>query len=198
MGLPQLVVMSGNLDKIKEISVIFNSMGLPVVSIHDVMTTVPDIVEDGDTFISNAIKKVLPLPLVPGRIYLADDSGLSVESLGGRPGVFSARYGGNGLSNTDQCQLLLSELGEAPYRNAHYTCAIALKFPDGSIRTTEGFMRGQIGFSLLGVHGFGYDPIFIPDGEKRTVAQMLPEEKHQISHRFHALKLAKQLFREYV
>ncbi len=189
----QLVVMSGNFDKIKEISVIFESMGLPVVSIHDVMSPVPDILEDGDTFISNALKKVIPLPLVEGRIYLADDSGLSVDGLGGRPGVFSARYGGPGLTSTQQCQRLLSELGTSTQRSAHYTCAIALKFPDGQMMTTEGHMHGQIGFKLVGDYGFGYDPIFIPNGETRTAAQMLPEEKHLMSHRFYALKAAKKV-----
>jgi XTP/dITP diphosphohydrolase len=188
-----IVVMSGNFDKIKEISVIFESMGMPVVSIHDILSEVPEIIEDGDTFIDNAIKKVYPLPLHPDRIYLADDSGLSVDALGGRPGVFSARYGGNGLSNRDQCRLLLSELGESPHRDAHYTCAIALKFPDGRVLTTEGYMHGHIGHELKGEHGFGYDPIFIPNGHSCTVAEMLPEEKHLISHRFFALLEAKQL-----
>jgi len=193
----EIVVMSGNRHKVEEIGVIFESMGISVVSIVSILGTVPDIVEDGETFIENAIKKVAPLPLVPHRIYVADDSGLSVDALDGRPGIYSARYGGDGIGSEDQCRLILSELGPTSNRRAHYTCAVALKFPDGSVRTTEGYMHGHIGYELRGHHGFGYDPIFLPEGESRTVGEMLPEEKHCISHRYFALRDAKIMIESY-
>ncbi|MSR88497.1 MAG: RdgB/HAM1 family non-canonical purine NTP pyrophosphatase [Candidatus Margulisbacteria bacterium] len=189
----KVAVASGNAGKIKEIMALVSSDLRTACSIQDVLGTFPEVIEDGNTFIENAIKKVADLPTLPNVIYLSDDSGLSVDALDGRPGIYSARYGGGNLTNAEQCDLLLKELGTAQNRNAHYTCAIAIKFPSGQVEVAEGHWHGQIGYVLKGTKGFGYDPIFIPAGLEITAAELDPEEKNKISHRHHALSAAKEM-----
>lgn len=185
---PTIVIMTGNKGKVAEIKDLFSDTAFSnVITIYDVMDTVPEIIEDGATFQANAIKKVDPLAPIPNHIFLSDDSGLSVDALDGRPGIYSARYGGVGASTTEQCELILKELGENTNRKAHYTCAIALKFPNGHIACAEDYFYGDIAHDLKGSGGFGYDPIFIPKGETCHVAEMPLAKKQRISHRYKAL-----------
>lgn len=146
--------------------------------------------EDGDSFLENAFKKALTLAKVSGVAVLADDSGLAVEALDGRPGVRSARFAGEGASDEANNLKLLADLAGVPkkHRGAAFVCAMALKLPDGREFSSEGRLEGEILESPMGVDGFGYDPLFRPLGESRTLAQMSLDEKNKISHRGRALE----------
>lgn len=188
-----IAVSSGNVHKIQEIRTLLDSKEYNVCSVTDILGYYDDVVEDGDTFEANAIKKVNELPCREGVLYLSDDSGICVNALDGRPGIYSARYGGRQLSHNDKCRRLISELEGKDDRSAYYMCVIALKFPDGQIKTASGRMDGQIGYELIGTEGFGYDPIFFPENYSVTCAQLSAEEKHTISHRGKAIKAALRL-----
>ena len=142
--------------------------------------------EDQDTFAENAMKKATEIAVATGAACLADDSGIEVDALGGRPGVFSARYSGEGATDASNNQKLLDELqGVADdRRRARFRCAIAVVDPRGHLlAATEGVCEGRIGHEPKGLHGFGYDPLFIPEGYSQTLAELGPETKNAISHR---------------
>ncbi|MBL8929670.1 MAG: RdgB/HAM1 family non-canonical purine NTP pyrophosphatase [Kineosporiaceae bacterium] len=146
---------------------------------------VPDVPETGVTFAENALLKAHAVARATGLPAVADDSGLCVDVLGGAPGVFSARWAGrhgDDLANLDLLLAQLSDVGE-DHRGAHFACAAVLALPDGTDRVAEGRMHGRLIREALGANGFGYDPIFVPDGERRTSAQLTPAEKDAISHR---------------
>ena len=139
----------------------------------------------------NALKKAREIAEISGAAALADDSGICAHALGGAPGIYSARYAGeDGGHGDDEANndLLLENLEDKADRTAHYTCAMALCYPDGSEVTAEGDMYGTVITERRGERGFGYDPLFVPVGESRTVAEMTDEEKNAISHRANALK----------
>ena len=142
--------------------------------------------EDRDTFAGNARKKATEIAAVAGVACLADDSGLEVNALGGRPGVHSARYAGEGASDTRNNEKLLAELREVPdaERTARFRCSIVVVEADGrELAAVDGACEGHIGRELRGTHGFGYDPLFIPAGYAQTMAELGPETKNEISHR---------------
>ena len=145
-------------------------------------------VEDGKTFMENARKKARELAEISGCCAIADDSGLCVDALGGAPGIFSARYSGaHGDDKANNLKLLRALEGERD-RKAHYTCAIALCWPDGKELTAEDYLYGEIAYDERGTNGFGYDPLFLlPDRGLRT-AEISAEEKNAISHRGKALR----------
>jgi XTP/dITP diphosphohydrolase len=145
-----------------------------------------DVVEDRDTFAGNALKKATEIAAASGMACLADDSGLEVDALGGWPGVYSARYAGEGATDAENNAKLLDELlGTAEQeRTARFQCAIAVVHADGrALAVAEGACEGRIGPELKGAHGFGYDALFIPDGYDQTMAELGPETKNEISHR---------------
>jgi XTP/dITP diphosphohydrolase len=149
-----------------------------------------DVVEDGKTFEENALKKAREMSLATGIPAIADDSGLCVDFLGGDPGIFSARWSGehgNDLANTAK---VLEQLRDVPAdkRGAHFTCVAALYLPDGRSHCEEAHFRGSILFAPIGEHGFGYDPIFQPEGYALSSAEMSAEEKDAISHRGKSLR----------
>ena len=151
-----------------------------------------EIVEDGETFFENALIKAKTVALALNCSALADDSGICVDALGGAPGIYSARYASAVCCNaSDEAnnRLLLANLRDKADRSAHYTSAIALVYPDGREVTAEGYMYGKIIDAPRGDGGFGYDPLFVMDGEERTVAEMSDEEKNAVSHRAKALEL---------
>lgn len=155
--------------------------------------------EDRDTFAGNALKKAIEIAAAAGVPCLADDSGLEVDALGGRPGVFSARYAGQGASDAQNNEKLLEELGHTAdqARTARFQCAIALVDADGrQLAIAEGACEGRIGLEPKGSHGFGYDPLFIPDGYQETMAELGPETKNAISHRAQAAAKLVPLLRE--
>ena len=147
-------------------------------------------VEDGDTFIANArIKALAGAAVAPaGAMTVADDSGIVVEALDGAPGIHSARYGGDGLDDAGRVTHLLEELGDATDRRAAFVCVLVAIAADGSELVAEGRVEGTIAAAPSGTSGFGYDPIFVPDGHTRTSAELSSEEKDAISHRGKAFR----------
>lgn len=148
-----------------------------------------DVAEDRDTFAGNALKKATEIAVVAGIPCLADDSGLEVDALGGRPGVRSARYSGEGATDASNNEKLLRELRGVPdgERAARFVCAIAVAGGDGTeLAAVDGVCEGRIGHEPRGEHGFGYDPLFIPGGYAETMAELGPETKNRISHRAEA------------
>ena len=198
MGLPlgspkgfnmKLIIASNNAHKIYEIKKILSGKFEEILSLREAGIS-HETVEDGTTFIENALKKAREIAEISGCAALADDSGICAHALGGEPGIYSARYAGDHSGNApDEANnaLLLKNLADKADRGAHYTAAIALVYPDGREVTAEGYMYGKIIDEHRGTRGFGYDPIFVPDGETRTVAEMTDEEKNAISHRANAL-----------
>ena len=182
----KLIIASNNKHKIYEIKKILGSSFDEIVSLSEAGID-HETVEDGTTFMENAIKKAREIAEISAEASLADDSGITAHALGDEPGVYSARYGGVHGDDEGNNRLLLERLSDKPDKTAHYTCAMALAYPDGRLVTAEGYMYGSITEHRRGTRGFGYDPIFIPDGETRTVAEMSDDEKNAISHRGAAL-----------
>ena len=184
----KLVIASHNQGKIKEISELLAPFGIDVVSAVDL--NLPDVEETGTTFEENARLKAVALAKISGEFCLADDSGLCVDALDGRPGVYSARYAPNRDFDKGM-EMLLQEVSQSgkKTRTAHFSCVIALADPkDLSCKIFEGRVNGHLSEEKHGNGGFGYDPIFVPDeGDGRTFAEMNGEEKSKISHRGRAL-----------
>ena len=182
----RLIIASNNKHKIYEIKKILGSRFDEILSLCEAGID-HETIEDGETFLDNAMKKAAEIAELSGCAALADDSGICCDALGGAPGVFSARYSGG--TDEDNNALLLEQLKDKADKSAHYTCAMVLCYPDGRVVSAEGYMYGEITEHRRGEHGFGYDPLFIPEGETRTVAEMSDEEKNAISHRGRALAL---------
>lgn len=186
----KLIIASNNQHKIREIKSILADKFDDILSLREAGID-HETVEDGTTFMENALKKAREIAEISGAAALADDSGICAHALGGAPGIYSARYAGeDGGHGDDEANndLLLKNLEDKADRTAHYTCAMALCYPDGSEVTAEGYMYGTVITERRGDRGFGYDPLFVPVGESRTVAEMTDEEKNAISHRANALK----------
>lgn len=184
------VIATHNAKKLKELKRILDPLGFDAVIREDL----PEVEETGTTFAENALLKAESACKVTGMPAIADDSGLVVDALGGAPGVYSARYAGEGATDRQRYEKLLTELREVPteQRTARFVSAVCCVFPDGTILTAEGACEGIIAFGPKGEGGFGYDPIFLV-GE-RSYAEMTAEEKDSISHRGRALaKLAQEL-----
>ena len=184
------VIATHNAKKLKELKRILEPLGFDAVIREDL----PEVEETGTTFAENALLKAESACKVTGMPAIADDSGLVVDALGGAPGVYSARYAGEGATDRQRYEKLLEELREVPteQRTARFVSAVCCVFPDGKIITAEGACEGIIAFEPKGEGGFGYDPIFL--GGERSYAEMTAEEKDSISHRGRALaKLAQEL-----
>ena len=182
----KLIIASNNKHKIYEIKKILGEKFPEIQSLREAGIE-HETVEDGETFLENALKKAREIAEISGCAALADDSGICANALGGAPGVYSARFSGAHGNDEENNKLLLQKLSEKSDKRAHYTCAMALVYPDGREITAEGYMYGEITDSPRGNAGFGYDPLFIPVGETRTVAEMTDDEKNAISHRANAL-----------
>lgn len=167
---------------------IFSGLNLRFITL-DSFPGCPEVSEDGKTFRSNARKKALAVAGYTGLPAVADDSGLQVDALGGSPGVFSARYAGEGANDLKNLKKLLKELKNVSgkERSARFVCCVALALPAGLCKTFTGTVKGFIGLMPKGKKGFGYDPVFYPDGSERTFAEMTAEEKDGISHRGKAM-----------
>jgi len=186
-----IVLASSNKGKIKEIKKYF---GQDVVAFSDLIEPF-EIIEDGDSFKANAIIKAKAIQeKLPNHIIIADDSGISVPTLGGIPGIYSARFAGSEASDKDNLNKLIEELKNNNIQKtpAYYTSAIAIATPYG-IYTTHGFMYGDVIDEAKGDKGFGYDPMFIPKGYNKTLGELDDEIKKSISHRTKALNLAKHI-----
>tara|TARA_B100001996_G_scaffold326369_1_gene272704 strand:+ start:226 stop:807 length:582 start_codon:yes stop_codon:yes gene_type:complete len=184
--LPELVVASANPDKVKEISSVLEGL----VTLIPRPSHVPDVVEDGDTLEDNARLKAQAILKATGIAALSDDTGLSVDVLGGEPGVHSARYSGENATYEENVEKLLRSLDGVPprLRTARFKTVAMICYPDGSEIIATGVVEGMISESRKGVEGFGYDPVFVPyEGDGSSFAEM-GEEKHRISHRGRALR----------
>ena len=182
----KFVLATHNPGKLKEMGDILARFGVEVVSPKDLGITV-DVEETGATFAENAMLKAKAICAAAKLPAIADDSGLCVDALNGGPGVYSARYGGEGLDDKGRYMLLLNSMRGQPTRAAHFACAIACAFPNGDELTAEGRCDGTIAFAPMGEGGFGYDPVFFVPELKKTFGQLTAEEKSAISHRGRAL-----------
>ena len=189
----KLIIASNNQHKVTEIRAILGGLFDEIVSQKEA-GIVHETVEDGLTFMENAEKKARELAELSGCCAIADDSGLCVDALGGAPGVYSARFSGIHGDDAANRRKLLEELDGVENRAAHFTCAIALAWPDGRLLTAEDALYGWIAHDERGTNGFGYDSLFLlPERGLRT-AEISPEEKNSISHRGKALRrLVKKL-----
>ena len=183
----KFVLATHNPGKLKEMSAILSHLGVEVVSPGDLGITV-DVEETGTTFAENAMLKAKAICAAAKLPAIADDSGLCVDALNGGPGVYSARYGGEGLDDKGRYMLLLNNMRGQPTRAAHFTCSIACAFPNGDTLTAEGRCDGTIAFAPMGEGGFGYDPVFFYPPLAKTFGQLAAEEKSAISHRSKALQ----------
>ena len=191
----RLLVATRNRHKLEEIRQIFALPGLELLAADDVPGLPEEVVEDAETFEGNALKKARELCAASGLWTLADDSGLEVAALGNAPGVYSARYAGEPCSYPANNAKLLRELKGVADRRARFRCAIALCAPDGREWTVEGRCAGHIIGEERGANGFGYDPLFVPDGYGQTFAELDGGVKNRISHRGIALAQAAAAWR---
>ncbi len=191
----KLVIATGNKNKIREIQDKFSAIvGLDPIPLSD-FPDPPEVVEDGDTFLENALKKAASIAAYTGLPAMADDSGLVVDALNGRPGVLSARYGGASSDDTAKNRMILEEMRGVPAdkRTARFVCVIALAFPGGRSFYAEGTCEGTITQTMAGSYGFGYDPIFFLPDRGKTMAELPLEEKNKISHRAKALEAMRDI-----
>jgi XTP/dITP diphosphohydrolase len=188
------MVATQNRGKVREIKKVMKGLGFRILSLND-FSGVPQIEEDGKNFLENALKKARFYSRYFGRLTLADDSGLEVDVLRGRPGVYSARYAGEGASTQENNRKLLKEMEAIPLskRGARFKCVLALVSPEGKEVVVEGSCRGRIGFKEIGKKGFGYDPLFVLPSYGKTMAQLSVEEKNRISHRGKALRKLRKI-----
>jgi len=189
-----LLIATRNNKKKKELQSILSTWDVQLLTLDD-FAGMPEIEEDGNTFVENAIKKAQIIAQLSNCITLADDSGLMVDALGGAPGVYSARFAGLDADDSDNNRKLLDMMkGIAQeQRTARFICVIAVAAPDGLVKTVQGVCEGRIETSGRGEGGFGYDPLFIPEGFQKTFAELGDDEKNRISHRGRALQEAKYL-----
>jgi XTP/dITP diphosphohydrolase len=193
-----IIAASSNKHKIEEIQAILKKFGMNVISRKEAGVPDFEIEEDGKTFEENSLKKATAIMNVTGEITVADDSGLMVDYLGGAPGVYSARFAGEECSdekNNQKLIKLLSGLSQKE-KTAKFVSVITLMFPDGETVVARGECKGRIIDSPTGENGFGYDPLFVPDGYDKTFAQLSQEEKNSISHRAKALEKLEALLSE--
>lgn len=184
----EVMVATRNRGKLREIREILEGSGVRLLSLDD-YPDLPEVVEDGDTLAENALKKARSICEWTGKVAIADDTGLEVDALDGRPGVHSARYAGERAGDDERRAKLLAELDGVPVegRGAAFRCVMAIAMPDGREELVEGECRGRICEEPKGANGFGYDPLFLVPEYGMTFAEIAPEVKNRISHRGRAL-----------
>ncbi len=192
----ELVLATGNRDKQREMKAFLWDLGVTIRTL-DEFPGAPVVVEDGETCRANAGKKAKEIARFTGLLTLADDTGLEVDALGGRPGVFAARYAGPQATYADNCRKLLDELEGVPsdQRGARFLTVVAIADPSSSVECVEGVLQGRITDHCSGGHGFGYDPVFMVPELGKTLAELTLDQKNQISHRGQALAKAKDVLK---
>ncbi len=194
----KLLVATHNQGKVDEFAEMLQDLAIEWLSLDDVGVT-QDVEETGKTFRENSVLKARAYAAETGLLTLADDSGLEVDALDGAPGVYTARYGGEGLTAVQRYQKLLNDIKAKPdpQRTARFRCVIVLAAPDGTILgESEGVCEGRIAQAPAGDKGFGYDPVFYLPQFDKTMAQLPPSQKHQISHRGLAMQAIAPRLRE--
>ena len=192
----KFVLASRNAHKLVEMQEILSAQGIEVMLQSDIGLDL-EVEETGETFLENARLKAVAVMQASGLPAIADDSGLCVDCLKGAPGIYSARYGGEGLSDRERYQMLLQAVSGQPKRTAHFVSAIVCAMPNGDLIEAEGSCEGTLAYAPKGEGGFGYDPIFFVPSLKKTFAQLTEEEKNQISHRANALRNFQQVWQDY-
>ncbi|MEQ1562346.1 MAG: XTP/dITP diphosphatase [Nitrospiraceae bacterium] len=193
----EVVLATRNRHKVIELVALLRDLGITIRSL-DEFPDAPDVVEDGATCEANAIKKARAIAEFTGLTAVADDTGLEVDALGGRPGVYAARYAGEDATYDDNCRKLLRELTGVPHerRTARFVTVAALALPSGEVRVAQGTLDGMIAEEASGAVGFGYDPVFFVPAMGKTLAQLSADQKNKISHRAKAFTQAKDLLQE--
>ena len=191
-----LVLATGNRDKQQEMKAYLRDLGLTIRTL-DEFPAAPVVVEDGETCQANAGKKASEIARFTGALTLADDTGLEVDALGGRPGAFAARYAGAHATYAENCRKLLDELTGVPadQRGARFLTVVAIADPVSPVEFVEGVLQGRIADHCSGSYGFGYDPVFMVPELGKTLAELTLDQKNQISHRGQALAKAKDVLK---
>jgi XTP/dITP diphosphohydrolase len=186
----EIIFATGNAGKAREVAMMFADMDVEVKTLKEAGIDA-DIIEDGSTFMENAIIKAKTVAQYTSQIVLADDSGLVIDYLNGEPGIYSARYMGEDTSYDVKNKKILERMQDVPdaERSARFVCAMAAVMPDGEVIETEGVMEGRIGYQIAGKNGFGYDPIFYLPEFGASSAEITAEQKNAVSHRGKALRM---------
>jgi XTP/dITP diphosphohydrolase len=190
----ELVLATRNHDKVIELVALLGDLGITIRTL-DEFPGAPDVVEDGDTCEANAVKKARAIAESTGLPAVADDTGLEVDALGGRPGVYAARYAGEDATYEDNCRKLLRELTGVPreQRTARFLTVAAIALPSDGIRVAQGTLEGVIAEEASGTLGFGYDPVFLIPELGKTLAQLPADQKNTISHRAKAFAKVREM-----
>ena len=194
--LKEIVLATRNRHKGEELSALLGDLGIQIRTLAD-FPAAPEVEEDGATCEANAIKKAREIAHATGLPAVADDTGLEVDALGGRPGVYAARYAGEGATYEDNCWKLLQELEgiSRAKRSARFLTVAAIALPGGEVQVVRGMLKGLITEKPVGAHGFGYDPVFLVPALGKTLAELTAAEKNRISHRAKAFVQAKEILR---
>ena len=192
----EVVLATRNKHKVEELSVLLGDLGIRIRTLAD-FANAPEVEEDGATCEANAIKKACEIARATGLTAVADDTGLEVDALDGRPGVYAARYAGEHATYEDNCRKLVQELEGVPHerRTARFITVAAIAIPGEPVQVTQGVLNGYITDKACGSKGFGYDPVFYVPELKATLAEISAEQKNRISHRAKAFLQAKELLR---
>lgn len=190
----ELVLATRNKDKGRELAALLADLGIVIRTLAE-FPDAPEVIEDGETCEANAVKKAVAIARYAGLPAVADDTGLEVEALGGRPGVCAARYAGEDATYEDNWRKLLRELEDVPRekRRARFVTVAALAEPNGSVRTATGLLEGFIAEKPAGTGGFGYDPVFYVSELGKTLAELSSDEKNRISHRARAFAKVREI-----
>ena len=193
----QMLAATTNKNKVREFQEILKDLKDKInIITTDTIPNFPEIVEDGTTFAENAMKKAKEASAFADMVAMADDSGLVVEALDGAPGIHSARYAGEGASDADRIAKLLKAMDGVTDRRAKFVCAAAIAYRGEEVKTFIGEIKGKITLAPSGSNGFGYDPVFIPEGFEKTFAELTDEEKNAVSHRGRAMRAVADFLRE--
>lgn len=195
----QLVLATRNRHKAQELASLLSDLGISIRTM-DAFPQVPDVIEDGTTCEANAIKKAKAVSRATGLLAVADDTGLEVDALGGRPGVYAARYAGEHVTYEDNWRKLLRELSGVPHdsRTARFITVAAIASPSGEVQVAEGQLQGIITEEPAGAQGFGYDPVFFVPELGKTLAELSPDEKNRISHRAKAFAQVREILGRHI
>lgn len=193
----KFVLATQNKKKLGELSAILSALGVEIVS-EDELGVCIEVEENGETFYENSLLKAKAVMEATGLPAIADDSGLCVDAMNGGPGVYSARFGGEGLDDKGRYMLLLQMMQGMGDRKAHFHCTITCAFPNGDIISADGDCQGTIAYAPMGDDGFGYNPVFFVPEYRKTFAQMTIDERAAISHRGKALREFKDKLQDYI
>lgn len=190
----KIILATKNKGKVADFEKLTENMGIEVISFLDENISFPDVVEDGDTFEENSVKKALEIAKYTGMITVSDDSGLCVEALNGAPGIYSARYSGENATDSTNIDKLLNEMKNIPQgeRQAKFVSVVSIAKPDGTVESFRGEVEGEIIFERKGTNGFGYNPVFFSYDLEKTFGEATMEERVTVSHRARAFRKLKE------